>query len=658
MWQNDYNSSVAEDKIFKTEKQRPVFRKLRCYAFDPSLSSQLETSAINLITCKVAWEDLKRGPIGEYLEVIDIDPASGLFYDGIDLDNPLLLAQDGLFPSESNPGFHQQMVYAVAMNTIQSFEKALGRRALWSGRYDENLPGKRKEEYIQRLRIYPHAIREANAYYSPVKKALLFGYFPASTLDITQHLPGGMVFTCLSQDIIVHETTHALLDGMHRRFIEPTHPDTLAFHEAFADIVALFQHFSMKEVLIHQIAKTKGDLTSQSLLGELAQEFGKAIGNYGALRSAIGKVNPETKKWELAVPDPEGYKKTLEPHARGAILVSAIFEAFISIYNIRVKDLFRIASGGTGILPEGELHPTLVKLLANEAAKAANHVLSMCIRALDYCPPVDITFGDYLRAIITADKELVAEDPMAYRIAMIDAFRRRGILPEGLKTLSVESLIYPEVIIGNLNAGKFQYASDYLRKFQEELSYTHDRSVIFRITNDFKARLHDMLEGKFGSSQEFSDLTGLLFCMDDLKRHSLDQILPGTPPFEVHSIRMARRVGPDGNLLNQIIIGITQQINLTSDSLKKFVPELDDSINLQLADKNATFKFRGGATIIIDLDKQAIKYSIKKPIIDRSRLIAQIKYQGSIFSGSLQSTYFSQARFKNQPEPLALLHRL
>jgi hypothetical protein len=42
------------------------------------------------------------------------------------------------------------------------------------------------------------------------------------------------VFTCLSQDIIAHEVTHALLDGMHRRFNEPSNLDVLAFHEAFA----------------------------------------------------------------------------------------------------------------------------------------------------------------------------------------------------------------------------------------------------------------------------------------------------------------------------------------------------------------------------------------------------------------------------------------
>ena len=138
------------------------------------------------------------------------------------------------------------MVYAVAMSTIRNFERALGRRALWSPRLGR---GPReahvRREFVQRLRIYPHALREANAYYSPEKKALLFGYFPAPA-GPEANLPGGTVFTCLSHDIIAHESTHALLDGMHRHFIEPSNPDVLAFHEAFADIVALFQHFSLR----------------------------------------------------------------------------------------------------------------------------------------------------------------------------------------------------------------------------------------------------------------------------------------------------------------------------------------------------------------------------------------------------------------------------
>jgi len=47
----------------------------------------------------------------------------------------------------------------------------------------------------------------------------------------------------------------------------------------------------------------------------------------------------------------------------------------------------------------------------------------MAIRAFDYLPPVDITFGDFLRALVTADSELVPEDDRGLRASMIEAFR-------------------------------------------------------------------------------------------------------------------------------------------------------------------------------------------------------------------------------------------
>ena len=123
------------------------------------------------------------------------------------------------------------------------------------------------------------------------------------------------------------------------------------------------------------------------------------------------------------------------------------FDAFLAIYERRVADLNRIASNGTGILPQGELHPDLVNRLATEASKTAQHVLYMCIRAIDYCPPTDITFGEYLRAIITADCDLVSSDPYAYRLAFMEAFKKRGIYPQGINSLSIESLRYPKISI-------------------------------------------------------------------------------------------------------------------------------------------------------------------------------------------------------------------
>ena len=52
---------------------------MRVYAYDPSLGADLATIDINEATLDVRWEDdLKPGPVGEYVEVIDVDPASRL----------------------------------------------------------------------------------------------------------------------------------------------------------------------------------------------------------------------------------------------------------------------------------------------------------------------------------------------------------------------------------------------------------------------------------------------------------------------------------------------------------------------------------------------------------------------------------------------------
>jgi hypothetical protein len=634
------------EKDIRSALPLPPFRRLRGYAFDPSLSVQLETMAVNQLLFRIPWEDeLQVGPVGEYLEVTDVDPASGCFYEPINLNDPLILAQDGLPPSEGNPMFHQQMVYAVAMTTIHHFERALGRWTLWSPRMEqgESWTGEsdRELEYIQRLRIYPHALREANAYYSPAKKALLFGYFPGSAESPGTHLPGGMVFTCLSHDIVAHETTHALLDGLHRRFIEPSNLDTLAFHEAFADIVALFQHFTFPEVLRHQIAKTRGDLRDQNLLGQLAHEFGQAIGNYGALRDAIGKVSDETHRWEPQTPNPDDYRTVFEPHDRGAILVAAVFDAFLSIYRNRVDDLLRIATSGTGVLPEGQLHPDLVNRLADEASKTARHMLTMCIRALDYCPPVDITFGEYLRAIITADMDIVPDDDRGYRVAFIEAFRRRGIYPFGVRTLSADSLRWKaSKEPGDYTA--FQPIAERLRTFVAETQYCSCRKDAYDQARLIRNKLHKAIAEEFSRDQNFQRLTGLVLEPGSLPE-GLTAGQDGCPHFEIHSLQPAQRVGPDGDKLNQAIVSITQ---------KRRIPLGSGSDNSQ-----ETMNFRGGCTLILDLDTMNLRYSIIKSINSKERLARQQQYFEDIGSRSINATYFSSLACAGSQEPLAMLHR-
>jgi hypothetical protein len=622
-----------------SQAPRPTQRHLRGYAFDPSLATQLETALVSEIIYKVPWEALGKGPVGEYLEVVDFDPASRCFYAPIDLDHPDVLAQDGLAPSEGNPQFHQQMVYAAAMTTIDRFERALGRKAFWADRFDADCRGP-ADEYVQRLRIYPHALRMANAYYSRQRGSLLFGYFPATEDRTSGQFPGGMVFTCLSHDVVAHETTHALLDGFHEHFMEATNPDVLAFHEAFADIVALFQHFTFPEVLIHQVANTRGELGNENLLAQLATQFGHARGTHGALRDAIGKYDPEQNQWVKHVPDPGELDNTMEVHARGAILVAAVFDAFLSIYRHRTRDLLRLATDGTGVLRQGEIHPDLVSRLAHEAAKVAGHVLNICIRALDYCPPVDLTFGEYLRALVTADMDLFPEDNRRYRVAFIEAFRRRGIYPRDLRTLSEDSLRWsrpsddssfaPGEMEGQLKT--FIKNID-LRAHVDKLRYLKDRRDIWWATRQIRLDLHGLIERAVQGVDILQKLTGLALAQAQVPPGV--RVRPdGVPKFSVRVLREARRLREDGRALNQVFATILQKVTVDHDG--------------------QTHVIRCGSTIVVDLDEARVTYVVRKGLTDVDRIDRTIAFkEGRLGGASLAATYFGEAR-----EPFAALHNL
>jgi len=669
----------------------PVSRYLRGYAFDPSIALQVDSVDISHIVYKVPWEDsttgkLKPGPIGDYLEVVDYDPTVKQLYKPVDLDDPYILASQGLDPSESNPQFHQQMVYAVAMLTITNFERALGRKIHWAPR---QLSTAKYEEYVPRLRLYPHALREANAFYSPLKKAILFGYFAATPADSGSQMPGSLVFTCLSHDIIAHEVTHAILDGLHRNYNRPTNPDVLAFHEAFADIVALFQRFTFPDVLKHQIARTRGDLEKQNLLGELAQQFGTSIGQYGSLRDAIGKIDPNTGQWKLASPDPNAYTETLEPHARGSILVSAVFNAFLTVYKTRVADLLRIATGGSGILPEGALHPDLINRLANEASKTAGQILSMCIRALDYCPPFDITFGDYLRAIITADVDLVSEDDLHYRLAFIDAFRRRGIYPDNIKTLSEGSLRYP-VIHDTLSSQMHEVVEVFaslLRKYRERILYCQEREELFNETREFingtptvlgfHAELLDQInnEGDYETvAEELQQLTGLIvqYWEDYGIRTSRVRNNELNPSIQVLDLHLVSRTGPDGNQLHQVVFCLVQRMGVikTEDGFGNYTPPANN-LQEQPPTPASGFEMQGGCTLIFDLETMKLRYCISKPLLDPVRKRSDggpeinVKRASSQYKFQFEALPESESEFAQSfgmsldghfSEPFALLH--
>lgn len=550
------------------QREQPLYRPLLIYTSDPS-ASRLEgaVTAVN-----VPYEYLAPGPRGRLFEVDNHDAGTGQAYVRADLDSPYALLGRGYEPAPSDPRFHQQMVYAVCCNVYAAFRMALGRDVTW---------GFRRSEDAGRLRLRPHAFRGVNAYYDKEGGALCFGYEQAPDLKgAIRVLPGEYVFSCLSHDVIAHELTHAILDGLRSNFSIPSGPDVAAFHEAIADLVAIFQRLSYRELVRGAIARAHGALEQAASLVELARQLGYASGCHGALREAIDAGTPRR------------YEETLEPHALGAVLVAAVFEAFLVVYRRKTARYLRLATGGTGLLPAGELPSDLTDILADKASELASQFQALLIRAIDYCPPVDIRFGEFLRALVTADRDLVPDDPWAYREALIDAFLRRDILPRGVYNLSEPALLWRPPVTDHpplkmLSFGELRFEGDPAcpagsRELRRQAS----------VLGDYVARPE--MAAEFGLVP--SDAPG--FAPGGI----------GLPV--VMSIRTARRVGPDG----QIVFDL--------------VAELVQACRVQPAD-GAAFWVHGGSTVILGPDG-TIRYVISKSPLGEGRMERRKRFLASV----------------------------
>jgi hypothetical protein len=388
-------------------------RKLTIVAQDPAV----EGADGEILTAEVdvPAEELARGPWGYRVHVIDYDGSTRTLY------RPLEYAadRDGLpedrfrKPSRrtilGDPQFHAQNVYAIVMRTLARFEFALGRRVSWGFRGHQ-------------LNVAPHAFADANAFYSERDQALLFGYFPGRE---------GTVFSCLSHDVVAHETTHALVDGLRERFTDPSSPDQAAFHEGFADVVALLSVFSLGDVtrrlLDRHGSKPAGTRANHRLIGR-AQLTDKALrqsllfGLAEEMGEELSLVRGQALRRSVDMPPSRAYIKSKEfdePHRRGELLVAAVMNAFIAVLVNRLQAL-------------GHLQGNAVdrSRVAEEAAESADYLLTMTIRALDYTPPVHVEFTDFLSALLTADHEIRPDDSKYhFRKHLLASFRSYGIEP-------------------------------------------------------------------------------------------------------------------------------------------------------------------------------------------------------------------------------------
>jgi hypothetical protein len=398
---------ASTKRLDDSGQARAPTRRMTVIAQDPSVHGD---NGILMATLDVPADDLDPGPVGYRVQVVDYDSTRGEYLGRHVLpqchDDEPPGWQQGRKSIVSDMRFHAQNVYAIVMKTLARFEFALGRRIPWS--FDTH-----------QMKVAPHGMADANAFYSPEAEGLVFGYF--------QGLSGETVYTCLSHDVIVHETTHALLDAQRERYMDPSNPDQAAFHEGFSDVVALLSVFAQPEVVEHLLMRGEKRGPHEKLIKRESMEpmklchsalFNLADEMGGEMSGVRGEPLRASVRL-MSDPSLKDNEEFLEPHRRGELFVAAVLQGFIHAWSERVL--------GSGIEGQREFP---VRRVAREGADVADALVTMWIRAIDYMPPVHLRFGDALSAALTADYEVRPDDSrFNLRERMVQSFARFGFRP-------------------------------------------------------------------------------------------------------------------------------------------------------------------------------------------------------------------------------------
>ncbi len=591
----------------------------------------------------VPADRLQRGPRSHRFHVVDVGVGTNRAGDPVKLhdEDPWTYADRWASPDlaadlPANREFRAQNVFAVAAHTLALFERHLGRPIPWQSGWPH-------------LYLLPEAKLEGNANYSRTHAGVLFGWLPK-----VGELPG--VYTALSYDVIAHEVSHAILDGLRPRYIEPGLPYQRAFHEALADLVALFSVFDLKGVAETVLGGREGKITFPSdavaaleadpetqarrlqegraeflrktpLLG-LAEQLGvrrarrsSRVGEAGdghdaptALRRSV-ELTPGTA-W-MNDPRFDG------PHRMGEVLVAAFMQTFVTMWVDRLRP-FRTAGGMD------------VGRVAEEGRKSARHLLAMLLRALDYLPPVELEFGDVIDSVITADKRLAPDDDHDYRGALERSFAAFGIIAPAQQILDEDGMVAePANPTAKNAAGKSAATPPVVEPKLAE--YLPDPDA------DTKA---------LGIRYEHLNLVALRTSPEEVYQFiwSNATALGIDVRFStrVERVIASTRGGPDGLIVTEILADYTQKLETTAGNLP---PPMSAPEGM---DPDADVELWGGGVLVFDQFGR-FRLHQRKPLLDVNRQGRRLDY---LFRHGLRDRKggWGKSDMSRESQPFALLH--
>ncbi len=446
-------------------------------------------------------------------------------------------------------------------------EDALGRRVHWAF-------GDHPLVVAVRFR------RGKNARYFRKKRGIGFYYFDTDA--------GDRVYTAGSPDIVAHETSHAILDGIAPDLYHSPLPDALAIHEAVADLTALFLTFKMNDFTDHLLTITDGDLRAAKEFGWIAEQFGAEVAQSGEqhyLRSLYSEYSLNAD-WGIPANRDNHYELS-------QVFSGAVFSALIAEFEREEQ------------APGNEDQGKGLSLFI-----AASKIRRLVCRGLDYLPPAEITLFDLAYAIITADEVAFPEaaDSMI-RNSLMQALIKRGIgqsaadyaldaapgLPQILDAYDMEQMAADHsylalFVADNQQALLIPVGTEYevrkiictdKKRFLSSGRSIHFQELIIKVTWLEKVRLDESIDGaehvyvRYGTSLIVDRKQRQLICRLSTSR------LNSTHPAEVHEQTHAQRISMIKNLIASGHINRVASLGLTEDDQAEYVVE-NGSLHIRL----------------------------------------------------------------------------
>ncbi len=176
------------------------------------------------------------------------------------LSGTKLEPKDGKYVFEpADKSYVAAATLATVAKTVEVMEKAYGSKIPWAFR-------------SEKIRVYPDAGKDFNAYYSRQAGSLNF-------FHDTDPKSGQVVFSGKSGEVVSHEVGHAMLDGIRPDYLGTWGTDPGGFHESFGDIMGMLMALQDDKSVDIIARQTGGDLSKQNSLAHTGEELGAAINN-------------------------------------------------------------------------------------------------------------------------------------------------------------------------------------------------------------------------------------------------------------------------------------------------------------------------------------------------------------------------------------------